>query len=130
MAKTDFFWELGRRIAEFRKARSWSQERLSEKAGVAASYIAHIEIGSRKATLEILIKLAETLDIPLWRIITDDRLTPNELAREAAGRELSKSAHGLDPTDVRSLATLAVRLQTATKPARRGGDRRKRKKKK
>ena len=51
----DFYEELGRRIAELRKTRSMSQERLGEQAEVGVSYVAHIEIGSRRPTLDVLL---------------------------------------------------------------------------
>jgi transcriptional regulator with XRE-family HTH domain len=111
--KSDFFYQMGRRIAALRNARGWSQEALSERAEIGTSYIAHIEIGSRRATVTKLMQIATALDVPLWRLITDERLTADESARDAAERELARTAHGLDAADLRALAYFATRLQSA-----------------
>lgn len=49
---SDFYRHLGRRIAALRRSDGLSQERLGERARVGSSYIAHIEIGSRKPTID------------------------------------------------------------------------------
>src|ERR1700733_2181962 len=99
----DFYERLGRRIAAFRQSIEVSQEKLGERSGVGASYIAHIEIGSRKPTLDVLIKLADALDVPLWRLITDDRLAYDEKAWDAGARELGATVRGLHEDDLRAL---------------------------
>lgn len=109
----DFYRQLGRRIAGLRKVLGLSQERLGERARVGASYVAHIETGSRKPTLDVLLRIAEAVNAPLWRLLTDDRLTPDEKARDAATRDLNEKAHGLAQPDLYALAYLASRLKTA-----------------
>jgi len=64
-AHGDFYHQLGRRIAALRRAAGLSQERLGERAHVGASYVAHIEIGSRKPTIDVLLRLADAVDVPL-----------------------------------------------------------------
>ena len=93
----DFYRQLGRRIAALRRSVGLSQERLGERARVGASYIAHIEIGSRKPTIDVLLRLAAAVNAPLWQLLTDDRLTPDEKAWDAAARELGHAC-----TDSRS----------------------------
>jgi len=110
----DFYEELGRRIADLRKSRSMSQERLGEAAEVGVSYVAHIEVGSRRPTLEVLLRLADALQVPLWRLITDDRLDHDELLWDAAARDLGTKVRGLSHDDLRVLAYLADRLHGAT----------------
>ncbi|MBX3160111.1 MAG: helix-turn-helix domain-containing protein [Deltaproteobacteria bacterium] len=97
-----------------RKSRSWSQEQLAERAGVGSSTVSHIEIGSGHPSLEILLKIAGALGVPLWRLITDDRMTPDERTWDAASRELAEKVRGLDADDMRALSYLAARLQQAT----------------
>lgn len=117
----DFYRQLGRRIAALRRSVGLSQERLGERARVAASYIAHIEVGSRKPTIDVLLRLADAVNAPLWRLLTDDRLTPDEKAWDAAARELGQQVHGLAQPDLQALTYLATRLKTAeslVKPTR------------
>lgn len=116
MAKTppDFYEELGRRVAEIRKSRSLSQEQLGERANVGPSYVAHIEIGTRRPTLDVLLKISGALNVPLWRLITDDRMTADERTWDATSRDLAEKVRGLDPDDLRALSYLAARLQQRT----------------
>ena len=109
----DFYRQLGRRIAALRRSVGLSQERLGERAKVGASYVAHIEIGGRKPTIDVLRRIADAVDVPLWRLLTDDRLTPDEKAWDAAARELGQRVHGLAQPDLQALTYLATRLKTA-----------------
>ncbi len=113
VAGTDFYEHLGRRIALFRRGLALSQERLGERARVGASYVAHIEIGSRKPTIDVLRRIAEAVDVPLWRLLTEDRLTTDEKAWDAASRDLAAKVHGLPQDDLQALSYLAGRLQGA-----------------
>lgn len=112
VANTDFYKELGRRIAALRRSLELSQEKLGERARVAPSYIAHIEIGSRKPTIDVLLRIADAVNAPLWRLLTDDRLTHDEKAWDAASRDLAAKAHGLAQPDLQVLSYLATRLRT------------------
>lgn len=116
-ANADFYRLLGRRIAAFRRAGELSQERLGERAHVSASYVAHIEIGSRKPTLDVLLRIADALGIPLWKLLTDDRMTTDEKAWDAASRELADKVRGLPQQDLRALSYLASRLGPASEAA-------------
>ena len=53
--------DLGHRIRKQRTARGWTQEQLAEKINVSTSFIGHVERGSRRASLETLVALANTL---------------------------------------------------------------------
>ena len=113
----DFYRQLGRRIAAFRRMAGLSQERLGERAHVGASYVAHIEIGDRRPTIDVLRRIADAVDVPLWRLLADDRLTTDEKAWDAAARELAERIHGISQPDLQALTYLATRLQTAEAPA-------------
>jgi transcriptional regulator with XRE-family HTH domain len=117
-ATADFYRQLGRRIAALRRSVGLSQERLGERARVGASYVAHIEIGSRKPTIDVLLRIAGAVDAPLWQLLTDDRFTTDEKAWDAAARELAESVHGLAQPDLQALTYLATRLKTAESPAK------------
>ena len=52
------------RIAELRKARGWTQERLGQESGVAVRTIQRLEAG-KDASLETIKLLADALDVPV-----------------------------------------------------------------
>ena len=59
------YCDLGRRIREQRLEKEWTQERLAASIGMSTSFVGHIERGTRKASLETLVLLANTLGVSL-----------------------------------------------------------------
>ncbi len=55
--------DLGRKIRETRKQRTMTQEMLAEQVGISASFLGHIERGSRVASLETLVALCNVLHV-------------------------------------------------------------------
>ena len=53
----------GERLIELRKAKGWSQERLSLESGVARSYLGGVERGQRNIALVNICRLAEALAV-------------------------------------------------------------------
>lgn len=54
--------DLGRRVKELRKKQHMTQEELAEKLDISASFLGHIERGTRVASLETLVKLCIALE--------------------------------------------------------------------
>jgi transcriptional regulator with XRE-family HTH domain len=54
---------LGEKIKKLRKDRKWSQGQLAEMLGVHVTHVSRIETGRYAPSLELLKKLAETLDV-------------------------------------------------------------------
>lgn len=54
----------GLRLAEIRKAKGLSQERLALESGLARSYLGGVERGQRNIALLNIYRLAETLGVP------------------------------------------------------------------
>lgn len=101
---------IGRRLAELRRARGWTQEHLAERARRSAPYVARIEAGSRRPTVDVLAALARALDVPLWRLFTSARATLAEREWTEAGSELARVAQQLDSTSLRLLAEVARKM--------------------
>ena len=59
---------LGKEIRRGRKALSWSQEKLAEKAGISFKYVSKIELGLSNPSVTILNRIAVAL-----------KVTPNDL---------------------------------------------------
>lgn len=55
--------DLGRRVRETRRQLSMTQEKLADQVGISASFLGHIERGSRVASLETLVALCNTLRV-------------------------------------------------------------------
>jgi transcriptional regulator with XRE-family HTH domain len=56
---------VGRKISKLRIQRGMNQNILASKAGLDRSYLAHIERGKRRVSLEILTKITNALEITL-----------------------------------------------------------------
>lgn len=57
--------DLGRRVRRQRNVLGWTQAQLAEHIGVSTSFVGHVERGSRKASLETLVSLANALRVSL-----------------------------------------------------------------
>jgi transcriptional regulator with XRE-family HTH domain len=114
----DFYEQLGARIARLRHGRDTTQEGLAEAAEIAASYVAHIETGSKRPTLDVLLRIAAGLEVPLWRLLADERLSLDERVWVDATKRLGDAARGLQAADIDLLVALAHRLAPPAKDAR------------
>ena len=54
---------IGLRIRRIRKAKKITQEKLAEHANISTVYVSHIETGSAKPSLPVLVSLADALDV-------------------------------------------------------------------
>lgn len=54
--------DLGRRVRQLRKDMHITQEELAERVDISASFLGHIERGTRIASLETLVKLCRALN--------------------------------------------------------------------
>ena len=70
----DMFKELGRRIKQQRVLAEMTQEKLAEKAGISLSFLGHIEHGTRKASIDTLVRLSNALKISP-NVLLQDSLT-------------------------------------------------------
>lgn len=63
--------KLGMRIRDYRKKLRWTQERLSEMAGISLSFLGHVERGSRKASLETIVAICNALNVSPQYLLQD-----------------------------------------------------------
>lgn len=63
--------QIGQRIRRLRKALDLSQEDLAHKVGISATHMSHIETGSTKLSLPVLVAIAETLDVQTDELLKD-----------------------------------------------------------
>ena len=61
--------EIGQRIRDIRKQRGYTQEALAEAANLSASYVSHIELGLKSASLAAILQIAKALDVSLDQLL-------------------------------------------------------------
>lgn len=59
----------GRRLAQLRKEKGWSQETLALESGIARSYLGGVERGQRNIALINIYKLSQTLGVTLSNLM-------------------------------------------------------------
>ena len=62
---------LGMRIRRARKAAGMTQADLAEKLGISTSFLGHIERGTRKASLETVVGIANALNVSTDLLLQD-----------------------------------------------------------
>ena len=55
--------DFGKRVKQQRKLAQLTQEKLAEKAGISFAFVGHIERGTRKCSVDTLVKLANALGV-------------------------------------------------------------------
>lgn len=55
--------DFGQRIRSLRRSQKLTQEELAEKLGISASFMGHLERGSRIASIDTLVALCNTLNV-------------------------------------------------------------------
>ena len=80
--------DLGNRVRTVRRQHSLTQEQLAEKVGISASFLGHIERGTRVASLETLVAICNTLNV-----------TPEHLLSASLHNFDSKMPEGLSKQD-------------------------------
>lgn len=56
---------LGANIYYYRRKRKLTQEQLAEKAGVEPNHISNIELAKTGASLDVLFRIADVLEVPV-----------------------------------------------------------------
>ncbi len=74
---------LGARIRDIRKRRRLSQEKLAERAGISAQYLSNIERGRENPTLDLLLRLADSLRVSLGEMCDFESLEDQRKVRGA-----------------------------------------------
>lgn len=70
MASDPWLLQLGRRIRVLRKKRDLTQVELAEKAGIARSFIAELELGGRNISISNLRAISTALGVTLSRLLS------------------------------------------------------------
>lgn len=63
--------KLGKRISNFRSERNLSQEAFCEQLNFSREYLSYIENGKRRPSLDLLVDIANSLDVSLDDLLVD-----------------------------------------------------------
>lgn len=90
---------LGKRIRAQRKQQKMTQEVLAEKAEISNSFLGHIERGTRKASLDTLVKICNAL-----------KVSPNTLLQDSLDDELFGVNVGYSPAQKKVLREIGEKI--------------------
>ncbi len=65
---------LGKRISEVRKQQGLSQEELARLADVSSQYISMVETGKKKASLQTVVSIADSLGITVDELLVGNQM--------------------------------------------------------
>ena len=72
MQKSTFLVSIGRRIAQARADKGYSQAMLAEKANISVSHLSNIERGRKSLSAEVLLRIAEALQVSADSVLFTD----------------------------------------------------------
>ncbi len=127
MAETNVepvYLAVGKRIAELRRQKDFTQNRLAEAAGVTVNYLARVETGVHRATLPKLEAIAAALGVGLGSVFTARAPEPASPLLP----ELAEACAALSREDQRLLLRVAAKFPSIThrRPGRKSSRPRKR----
>ena len=81
MSQIEKYEQLGLNIAYYRRKRKYTQEQLAEKVGVDRTHMGNIEQDRSGASLDVVFRLADALEVPVSRLFecrdgTDRKTAP------------------------------------------------------
>lgn len=63
---------IGGKVRAARRAHGMSVEKLALMVGINRNYLRNIEFGRANPTVDVVIKIADGLGIPIWELMTPD----------------------------------------------------------
>ncbi len=102
---------IGRRIRQERMRNKLSQEELSEMINSSPQYISLIETARKKPSLEMLIRIANALQVSIDQLIAEN-LTTNQIRYDA---ELSRILKGCSNYERRVILDIATAIRYSLK---------------
>lgn len=103
------YYVIGQRIRTLRRARKLSQEQLAEKVWISTTHMSHIENGSTKLSLPVLVDLAAALGVSVNEILSDQA----EDTRSADYEQIKEILAGCNEKQVRIITELVRSAKSA-----------------
>jgi transcriptional regulator with XRE-family HTH domain len=99
--------QLGRRIKQLRRRRGYTQERLAERMDINAKYLSSIERGVENPTLDLLVRLAHSLEVDLHELFQG---APDEEPPERLRRTIDRFVAEMDAEELSRLVRILEAL--------------------
>ncbi|MFT8319295.1 MAG: helix-turn-helix transcriptional regulator [Bacillus sp. (in: firmicutes)] len=103
----------GENIKKYRKLMKLNQEQLGEKVDVTKSFISKLENEAAKPSLEMLVKIANVLEVDIGDLIDNKKDVPQEIKDAGGewmvlGEQLEKE--GITPEQVKQWAEIVKNM--------------------
>jgi transcriptional regulator with XRE-family HTH domain len=124
--------EIGAKLRELRLAKNLSQGDIQKRTGLLRTYTSRVEHGHTVPSIETLEKYAHALEIPLYRLFTDDDSVKVPKLRQRKYNSSSWGTSGKERDTFQTLANAFSRMDKGDRKllvsmaqgmARRGGKR-------
>jgi len=99
---------LGERLKALREQKNLSQGDVEKRTGLLRCYISRVENGHTVPGVDTIEKLARALEVPMYRLFTDDENVKKPSLPTEATR--SRAVNSKQDRDVRVLAKLLARM--------------------
>jgi transcriptional regulator with XRE-family HTH domain len=110
------FVSLAENIKKIRKKKGWSQKELGEMIGSHLSHINRIETGKQNPSLEVLIKLADALEVSIDGLVRGSEEDFKEIRLEDKNMaERIKLLNTMDPEDRKAVIRVIDAMLTKKK---------------
>ena len=101
---------IGAKLRELREAKNLSQGDIEHQTGLRRAYISRVEHGHNVPTIETLEKYARALEIPLYRLFTEEDSVKMPKLRQPKDDSLSWGTHGKERDAFQTLARALARM--------------------
>ena len=102
--------QIGAKIRELRLAKNLSQGDIQKRTGLFRCYTSRVEHGHTVPSIETLEKYAHALEIPLYRLFTDEDSVKVAKLRQPKDDSSSWGAHGKERDAFQTLAKALARM--------------------
>lgn len=97
---SDILKLVGAKIRDFRKEKGISQEELGERAGFHFSYIGGVERGERNLSLTNIAKIADCLDVDLYKLFSYVSINKEVSEKEKSIRDVLTNLIDKEPKEI------------------------------
>jgi transcriptional regulator with XRE-family HTH domain len=122
--------QIGAKLRELRVAKNLSQGDIQNRTGLVRCYTSRVEQGHTVPTIATLEKYANALEVPLYRLFTDEDSVKVPKLQQPNDDSSSWGIHGMERDALQTLANALARMDEQDKKlllsmaegmARRGG---------
>ena len=84
------YFQIGQNIRRFRRNRGLTQEQLAERINISVPHMSHIETGSTKLSLPVLVDISDVLNVSTDELLNSDGVMKRDSKYEEVIRILEQ----------------------------------------